>query len=473
MADRSLSSARGALDTFLTDWLTAEQVPGAALAVVEDGETVYTEGYGARDLQSNSPATDETLYGVASVTKSFTALAVLQQVEETDLSLSDPITDYLSVYETPEATAEPPTIHELLSHGSGMPSDGASVVLLSRLTGQDPVEVPLSSEADLDRHVAGALSDRATDEDRFFYYNTGYTILGRLVAELDGRAFPDYVADEILSPLEMTRSRVAPDGLDGIENTMTPYVTEDGERRATTFPVKGVGAAGGLVASVADLGNYLQFQMDGDSAVVGPDRLATAQETHTTRQTYLDGTEQGYGYGWMRRPLLGDTVVEHGGSLGVSTAYVGFLEDAEIGVALACNDSPEAHPQFVGPALLALLAGEDPTEATRFYGLRGAGERVAGQYESHRGIAEATVEPTGPRLSVTFETALSEQSFEAFPDFDGSADPTDADSLCYYTVESSGARVPLEFVETEAGLDVFYKRWRLHRTEATSGDRSR
>ncbi|MFB6178069.1 MAG: serine hydrolase, partial [Halobaculum sp.] len=251
----------------------------------------------------------------------------------------------------------------------------------------------------------------------------------------------------------------APESLDDIENTMTPYVTEDGERRDTTFPVKGVGAAGGLVASARDLGRYLQFQMDPDRSVVDPDRLDSAHEAHTTRQTYLDGTEQGYGYGWMRRSLLDDTVIEHGGSLGVSTAYVGFLEDADLGVALACNDSPDVHPQFVGPALLALLSDENPIDATRFYGLRAAADRVTGEYESYRDIAEVTVERAGPRLSVSFETALSEQSFEAFPASAESGDPS------YYTVESSGARVPLEFVETDDGMDLFYKRWRFHRTE--------
>jgi CubicO group peptidase (beta-lactamase class C family) len=480
---------RRVIDDFLTDWLSEHRIPGAAVAVVADGETVYSEGYGARDLASNTPATAETLYGVASVTKSFTALAVLQQVERTELELADPITEYLDVYAELD---DPPTIHELLCHSSGMPSDGVSVALISRLTEQNPVEVPLSSDADLDRHVSGALGDRAavgspaalaSDERPFFYYNTGYTMLGRLVAELDGRDFPAYVAGEILAPLGMDRSRVAPESLEGIENAMTPYKYVGGEgddggdgerpeREETVFPVKGVGAAGGLLASVTELAEYLAFHAscgtDGSgsgSEIIDPGLLDEAHQAHATRQTYLDGAEQGYGYGWMRRSLLGDTVVEHGGSLGVSTAYVGYLEDAGIGVALACNDSPEAHPQYVGPALLALLENQDPAEATRFYALREKLERVAGEYESHRGIASVTVDPAGGTLDVTFETALGEQSFSAHPE------TTDADDLTFYTVEASGAKVPLTFVpgeEDDVGesdaMDLFYQRWRLHGT---------
>jgi CubicO group peptidase (beta-lactamase class C family) len=444
---------RDDVDAFVTDWLSDERIPGAALGVVDctDGTVRHAKGYGARNLASNVPATPKTVYGVAPVTKSVTALAVLQLVERTRLDLDDPITDYLDRYGD---LAEPLTVHELLCHASGMPSDGASVVLIARGMGAAPAEVPLSSDRDLDRHVASALADR-DPERRFHYYNTGYTTLGALVETLDGRAFSEYVTAEILEPLGMDRSVVAPDNLSGFENAMTPYRTEDGDRVECDFPVKGVGAAGGLVTSVLDLADYLAAGFNPDPDLVDPDLLARAHETHATRQQYLDGTEQGYGYGWMRRPFLGDTLVEHGGSLGVSTAYVGYLADAGVGVALACNDAPKTHPQFVDPAVLALVQGHKPT-ATRFYALRERADRVAGTYESHRGIATATVEADGACIEVEFDTDLGGETLTAFP---ADADPDDGS---YYTVAASGARVPVEFERTHAGrLDIFYQRWRL------------
>lgn len=443
-----------AAERVLTEWLSEQRIPGAGLAVVNGDDVVHADGYGARDLDTNAPATADTLYGVASVTKSFTALAVLQRVAAGDVALDDPVSEHVDLYNGLEA---PPTVHELLSHGSGMPSDGASVVLLSRLMGADPVEVPLSSEDDLRRHVDGALQDR-TEGDRFFYYNTGYTALGKLVEAVDGRPFPEYVDDEVLGPLGMDRSTVAPADLSALDDVMTPYREEDGERVEAGFPVKGVGAAGGLVASARDLAAYVRFQHDPDPGVVDPALLARAREGHTVRQTYLDGTEQAYGYGWMRRPLLGDRVLEHGGSLGVSTSYLGTLPDRELGVALACNGSPAVHPQFVGPALLATLTGGEPTD-TRFYALREKAERVAGTYESHRGVQTATVERDGASLSVTLATALGEESLVARP---ASADPED---LTYRTVAASGANVPLEFLD--GGDALLYRRWRLR---AADGD---
>jgi CubicO group peptidase (beta-lactamase class C family) len=443
---------RHEVESFMTDWLSEHRIPGASLAIVDGDDMVYADGFGARDLTSNAPATAETRYGVASITKSFTATAVLQQVEADRVSLQDLITDHLSFYEGLE---DAPTVHDLLSHSSRLPSDGASVALIARLMGADPVEVPLSSDPDFSRYVADSLEERSPD-DRFFYNNTAYTVLGKLVEALDGREFPTYVGEEILSPLGMDRSVVAPENFDGLENAMTPYREENGERVEAGFPVKGVGAAGGLVSTVEDLGRYLQFQFDPEVGVLDPSLLEEAKQAHATRLTYLDGTEQGYGYGWMRRPFLGDVLIEHGGSLAVSTAYVGYLDHAELGVALACNDSPAAHPDRVGPAILAILQGQDPASATRYYGLRSKAERVAGEYESFRGIQTATVEPDEGTLEITFETALEEQHVTATPE------STDPDDLTYYAVGNAGAKIPVEFENTEDGMDLYFRRWRLH-----------
>lgn len=459
MARETLSAdERDRIERFVTDWLSDCRIPGAAVAVVRDGE-VYAEGFGARDVASNAPATPRTAYGVASVTKSFTALAVLQQVERGAVALADPITDVVDWY---DAFEEPPTVHELLCHGSGMPSDGASVALISRLVGGDAVEVPLSSPADTRRYVDGATPDRA-EGDRFFYYNTGYTALGTLVERLDGRSFPEYVAGEILAPLGMDDAAVAPADFREWDDAMTPYRPGEADREPCDLPVKGVGAAGGLAASVTDLAAYLRFQLDSESGVVGsedgtvisPDLLARAHEAHTVRQTYLDGSQQGYGYGWMRRSLFGEPLIEHGGSLGVSTAYVGFLPESNTGIALACNDSPEPHPQFLGPALLARLR-DRPATATRYYALRDRAERVAGEYESYRGIQTATVEPDGGSIRVEFETALGGETVTAHPV------STETDDLRYETTAASGARVPLTFEPSDDGLDLFYQRWRMH-----------
>jgi len=100
--------------------------------------------------------------------------------------------------------------------------------------------------------------------------------------------------------------------------------------------------------------------------------------------------------------------------------------------------------------------GEDPAEATRYYGLRSKADRVAGEYESFRGIQTATVEPDGATLEITLETALDDEHVTAVPE------TTEPDDLAYYAIDEGGVRVPVEFVPTDEGMDCYYKRWRLH-----------
>ncbi|MFB6196861.1 MAG: serine hydrolase domain-containing protein, partial [Halobacteriaceae archaeon] len=160
---------REEIASYIHEWVQESGTPGASIAMVdEDG--VWTQGFGARNLSANEPATPNTLYGVASCTKSFTALAVRQLANRDEITLADPISNYIDLYDGLE---NPPSIESLLTHTSGMPSDGASVALISRSIGEDPVTVPLSSDSDLRRYVDSHGDDRSPG--RFFYYNTGYT----------------------------------------------------------------------------------------------------------------------------------------------------------------------------------------------------------------------------------------------------------------------------------------------------------
>lgn len=446
---------RDAVESFVAEWVTENDVPSASVALVDGGDVAYLDAFGARDLESNAPATPDTLYGVASVTKSVVATAVLQLAAAGDLSVDDPVTDHVAFF---EAADDPPTVHDLLTHTSGMPSDGASVALASRMLEKGTETSPLSSDADVRRNVAQSLGERAAG-DRFFYYNTGYTVLGKLVEAVDGRSLPAYVDEEILDPLGMDRSVLRADPTD-YEDGMTPYLQEEDGLERAPFPVKGVGAAGGLLSTARDLAAYLRFAMRGDERVLADDLRARAQAGHVVRGERLDGTEKQYGYGWMRRSFLGDDLVGHSGTLSVTSAYLGFLEDAELGVAVVANTAPDVHPMYVGPAVLALVEGEDPADVVPFHALRAKCERVAGAYESYRGVATAEVEPSGGCIEVAVDTALGGETLHARPT------SLARDDLVFEAVSAGGDRVPLEFDQSEEGLDLFVRRWRLHHETA-------
>ncbi|KPN29562.1 beta-lactamase/D-alanine carboxypeptidase [Halolamina pelagica] len=134
----------------------AEGLPGLSVAVTDADGTVYADGFGSRDLAGNRPATPETLYGIASCTKSFAGVAILQLVEGGICDLDDPISAYVPVaFDEPE-----PTIHHLLTHSSGLPSLGVSETLLARRLRLPDPGIPLGDIDDFYAHVNAADDER-------------------------------------------------------------------------------------------------------------------------------------------------------------------------------------------------------------------------------------------------------------------------------------------------------------------------
>lgn len=447
----------------MTDWLTEASVPGAAVAVVDEDGTRYAEGFGARDLASNTPATADTLFGIGSCTKSFTAAAVCRLVERGDLSLDDEPAEYVDRYA--DVAGEPVTLRDLLTHASGFPSDGMAVALIQRYMGVDPCEVPVSGEADFGRYVAGASDDRVTDREPFFYYNSGYTVLGEVVEAVTGQSFADAVADLVFEPLGMARTTFDRKAFEADDDAMTPYYPGENGSTEGEFPFdRNVEAPGGIVSSVTELATYLRCQLRGGE--VDGARLfdeATVEEMHdhhTTRQTRIDGVEQGYGYGWMVEEYLGDRMVGHGGSVGVSTAWQGFLEDAGLGVVVLCNTTADPHPMHVGPAILAILEGQDPREVEPHYALSAKLSGLTGSYQSYRGLMTGEVERSGGTLTLSLSTGGDPETKPLFPE---SLDP---DEKAFYSVGVDGARTEVRFERHEDGdgghYDLFVERWRLH-----------
>ncbi len=453
------SETRRDLESFVSDWLAEASVPGAAVAVVDRDGTRYAEGFGARDLEHNTPATEETLFGIGSCSKSFTGVAVLSLVEEGELSLSDPVTEYVDRYA--DAPGEPPTLRELLTHSSGFPSDGMAVALIQRYMGVDPTEVPVSGEADFGRYVADAADDRVTDREEFFYYNSGYTVLGEIVEAVTGQSFAAAVEDRVFEPLDMARTTFDRDAFDGEEDRMTPYYPGDDGSTEGGFPFdRNVEAPGGIVSSVSELATYLRCQMRGGEVdgtrLLEEETVAQAHEQHSTRKTRIDGAEQGYGYGWMIEEYLDDRMVAHGGSVGVSTAWQGFLEDEGLGVVVLCNTSADPHPMHVGPALLAILQGEEPEQVEPHYALAAKRDGLTGEYESSRGLMSGEVEREAGGLSLTLSAGRGDQTMPLVPE---SLDPDETE---FYSVSADGARTELRFEEHDDHHDLFVQRWRLH-----------
>ncbi|MFB6146591.1 MAG: serine hydrolase [Halobacteriaceae archaeon] len=445
---------------FVSDWLADDSVPGATVAVVDADGLRYVEGFGSRDRETNAPATARTVYGVGSCTKSVTATAVMQQVERGALALDDPVADHLDLLG--DAPGDPVTVHDLLCHGSGLPSDGTLTALLTRLTdrGDGDTDLPMGGEGDFRRHVEGAAAERLTDEDRFFYYNTGYTLLGRVVEAVADTDYATAVREDVLDPLDMDRAGFTEERFRDHEDRMTPYNYEDGDPVAGSLAFdERLYAPGGLWASVPGLATHGRMLLYGGAVdgtrVLDDSSVERMTDQHATRDSYLDGRDRAYGYGLASEPFLDDELVGHGGMMGTTTAYVGYLAERGVGVAVGCNAAPGRHPSTVGRAVLAIVAGEDPGETVPACILERKAEPIEGAYSSHNGVRNATVERNGGSLSVSFDDPGWSWTAQLFPE---SLDP---DDRTYYFVNGSGKRVPVTFDVTDDGATLLFQRWKL------------
>lgn len=449
-----------AAERFVSEWATDHRIPGATFAVFDD-EQAEGFAFGARELTTNTPATPDTLLGIGSCTKSFTGVAVLQLAEETDLEVTDDVSTYVPYLRDVSGPAI--TIRELLSHSSGMPSDGMATALIGRAMDVDSLEVPLSSEADFRRHVNGSGDERATHlEEPFFYYNSGFTVLGEVVEAVSGMGYAEYVEEHILDPLGMERSTFRREQFEADPDTMTPYYRSKGSCVEGRFPFdEPVHAPGGMLSSVLELSRYGRMQLNDGSfrgtRILPADRIEESRTPVSTRERLFGGTDLQYAYGWLVREFLGDTLVGHGGGIGVYNAYLGYLKDRGLGVALLCTTGPRTHPMHAGPGALAVLLGEEPAEADPHLALEERLPALTGTYESYRGILSLDVSRHGGTLRIVPDgEQLGGEELALVPEEFGDEVST------FRTVDAGGNDLTVRFEVSEETVDMYLKRWRLH-----------
>jgi CubicO group peptidase (beta-lactamase class C family) len=454
------------LERFVAESMQQDHVPGLSLALVKDGQVVYARGFGARRLKDNAPATPDTLYGVGSCTKSFTALAIMQLAQQGKLSLKDPVRKQLPEFKVGKEE-NPITIHNLLTHSSGIPDLGAADVEISRLMGLCEKWVPFSSFEDLLLHVNNARDEVAAEPgNRFFYLNEGYELLGMIIERLSGMRYESYVRDKILRPLKMNRSTFLQEDFEKDEDVMTPYNVEkkDGILVATPtiHPISRLSYAdGGLISSVKELATYLVANMNhgtfGDAKLLDSGLMQEMYKPRVeTTFTTLFG-KRWYGYGWgILDDFFGHVLISHGGSTGASSANMSFLPDLNVGVAYACNVGGGQLVQLVPHVALALLMGKDPFKET-LVEVEKKMAMLVGDYAGYKGIVKASVVRKSGLLFVESNEKGAEFSFALIPESDK------FQNLKFY-VPFAGGRMAAEFVVEASGkVDLYFERNRFHK----------
>lgn len=446
------------LEQFIFSRMADTRLPGLSIALLEEGKVRYARGFGFRDLTQGLPATPETLYGIGSVTKSITALAILQLAEEGKLELNDPVADYLPLELKP--FGEEIRIWHLLTHTSGLPALAYSEALISHAHHTGGRWLPIAGPEDVLTFMAGA-SDWAETRpgEHWHYFNEGYALLGLIVQNLAGAPYAEVVRERILAPLGMSRSFFAPDDYQQDADVAIPYVLPaEGAPEPGRYLHRAIRSEGGLISSVLDLCEYLRFFLEGGRGVLAPSWLTEMLEPRipTPPQNPKSGEPLAhYGYGLAIKPdFFGGRLVGHGGSVLVSTAQLSFLPERELGVAVLANGSGYSLGNIAEVAL-ALALGEEPEELP-FLQQETLLDGLTGAYETFYGTMTARVSKHADFLKLELPDRAQPQEVVLIPE---RLEPPD---YYFYTL-ANGARVNISFHEREDGLELMYERYKFRR----------
>jgi CubicO group peptidase (beta-lactamase class C family) len=275
-ADRrgKLASAFADIDRLFADYVKSSHVPGAAWGIVIDGELAHSGSAGVRDIVSNAAVNPDTVFRIASMTKSFTAMSILKLRDEGKLSLDDPAERYvpeLRDLKYPTADAPRITIRHLLTHSEGFPEDNP--------WGDQQLS---QTEESLTRMLRGGIPFSNPPGVAYEYSNYGFAILGRIVSRASGRPYDEYVTEQILRPLGMTSTTLHADRVPK-DRLAIGYRWEDERwKEEPALPHGSFGAMGGMLTSIRDLSRYVAALLDAwpprDGPESGPVRRASLRE---------------------------------------------------------------------------------------------------------------------------------------------------------------------------------------------------
>ena len=331
------------IDALLAKAIPADG-PGVAAIAVKDGKTVFRKAYGMANLELGVPLSPDSVFRLGSITKQFTAVAVLMLAEEGKLSLSDPITKHLPGYPTQGHTI---TVEHLLTHTSGirsytgLPGYMTGPKIRTDLTTAELVEVFAKEPMDF---APGA---------EWRYNNSGYVLLGAILEKVSGKPYGELLAERIFRPLGMKSTRVGDEG--PILARRAAGYTRDGEAVANArfLSMTQPHAAGALVSTVDDLALW--------DAALSTEKLVKKEslEKAWTPAVTRDGRPTRYGYGFGVSTLRGARSIEHGGGINGFSTYAVRLPGEKVYVAVLANsDAPAADPTALGKEIAALLIGK-------------------------------------------------------------------------------------------------------------------
>jgi CubicO group peptidase (beta-lactamase class C family) len=449
------------LDEYVSRAMKTFQVPGLALAIVKDGKVVQVKGYGVRKLGETVPVDENTLFGIGSNTKAFTAAALAKLVDEGKITWDDPVYERLRgfVMYDPYVSKEM-RIRDLLCHRSGLSLGEGDLMFWphTTFTREDVV------------YRLRFLKPATTFRSQYAYSNLMFLTAGQVVAAVSGESWDDYVRQNIFIPIGMNNTNTSTDAYRPGADWAWPHAKVDGKLQAIPFEnLDNAGPAGSINSSVAEMSKWIALQLNHGKIPDTETRIFSEQASREmwSQQMFVpvdDGPQelknlqphfQGYGMGWGLRDYKGRKLVSHSGGVAGFVTRVMLVPEENLGVVILTNAEEDGAYQSVLYHILdSYFGGATQDYITSFKAVE----------DKERTEADETIKKTATARAADSKPSLRLEKYSG-----EYADPWYGE----LTIRSENRGLVLRLERTEKGTadlqhwqyDTFKAHWRDHTVE--------
>lgn len=326
------------LDSYITNGLKKWSIPGLAIVIVKDGKVVLMKGYGVRDIKTNSPVDENTLFMIASNSKLFTATCLAQMEYDKRLSLDDKITKYFPSYRVYDsATTNLVTIRDMLSHHLGTKTFQGDFTFWNSKLSRDEIMAKMR-----------LLKPSQNFRQSFGYCNSCFLTAGEVLQKVSGKPWEVYVYDSIIQPLRMTNTHALGAGMSLMPGASKPYTNNfTGQLTELAYDnVDNLAPAGSMVSCVKDLSHWLLVQLDSgryeNRQILPWDVLQRTRQMQTiissNKSNLLPRHYYGYGLGNFQGDYNGRQIYEHTGGADGFVTNVCFVPEENLGISILTNN---------------------------------------------------------------------------------------------------------------------------------------